>query len=298
MKNIFKGFLFKIRKDVSVRVTMFIGLGFAIVVPTLMFLIDLGISALGGGSGIEHYMGTGQSLLLLSFSPTSNFGLALPINLVTFTVFEFTNGTIRNKIISGYSKGKVYTGLYLTGLVYTLALILAYVGICFGLGCAYGGFDPEGAVLSITSLGLGFLGEGFIWKYLILCILVYTTIASASVFFASLFRHLGPTIPVVIILLVACNTMASIANVAILMTDGETSSELFFRIMKALGEVLKVINPLHSILTYDTVINETTGMQTMNISTNSFITGIINNLVYSGGFFVGGYFLFKKRDIK
>ena len=149
MTNIFSAFFYKIRKDLSVRIILFIGLGFSIFIPLILFLVDVGISKIDGGDTIEHMLCTGQGLLVSSWSPTQNFGIAIPINLITFTVLEFTNGTIRNKIISGYSKTKIYLGLYFTGVLYTLALISSYVLICFGLGCAFGGFKPNGETFPI-----------------------------------------------------------------------------------------------------------------------------------------------------
>ena len=115
MKNIFKAFLFKLKKDLSFRIIGIIGLALAVLLPTILFLIDLGISQLNDDGKITHMLCTGQSLLVSSWSPTQNFGLAIPITLITLTVLEFTNGTIRNKVISGYSKTKIYLGLYFTG---------------------------------------------------------------------------------------------------------------------------------------------------------------------------------------
>ena len=138
MGNIFKAFFFKLKKDISFRIIGIIGLVVAVLLPTILFLIDLGISQLNDDGKIIHMLCTGQSLLVSSWSPTQNFGLAIPITLITLTVLEFTHGTIRNKVISGYSKTKIYLGLYFTGLLYTLAIISLYVLVCFGLGCAYG----------------------------------------------------------------------------------------------------------------------------------------------------------------
>ena len=296
MTNLFKAFFFKVKKDISVRITLFIGLGFAILIPTILFLIDLGISFLDGdGGSIEHMLCTGQSLLISSFSPTQNFGIAIPINLITFTVAEFTSGTIRNKIISGYSKIKAYVGLYLTGLVYTLALISAYVLCTFGLGCAYGGFNPKGQFFSIASMGYGDIGPNFIWQFVIIALFAYVMIASLTIFFATLFRHIGPSIPVVIILLLGFVGLASIAatlNLFATMMDGEDAG-MEVQIMKAAYQFLRVVNPLHALMNYDT--NEAGALI---YKTDTFIISIVNNILWSGAFFGFGLLIFHKRDIK
>ena len=304
MKNIFSAFFYKIRKDLSVRIILFIGLGFSIFIPLILFLVDVGISKIDGGDTIEHMLCTGQGLLVSSWSPTQNFGIAIPINLITFTVLEFTNGTIRNKIISGYSKTKIYLGLYFTGVLYTLALISSYVLICFGLGCAFGGFKPNGETFLISSMTSGNITPEFLWKVVVLALLAYTVIASMTIFFSTLFRNIGPSIPVVIVLIIACSLMASISMVLEMFGGTEEDPTMVSELMKNAGKFLKAINPVHSLLTFDTktttemVNDEIQFTTTIGISWNSFWTEVANNLVYIAAFFTGGLLIFKKRDVK
>ena len=259
---------------------------------------------LDGSGSIQHMLCTGQGLLISSWSPTQNFGLAIPINPITFTVLEFTNGTIRNKIISGYSKTKIYLGLYFTGLLYTLAIISLYVLVCFGLGCAYGGFNPKGELFSLSSLSGGTITPEFLWKVIVLSLLAYTVIATVTIFFSTLFRNIGPTIPVVIILVVICAGMASISQVLSLFGSDSEEAESMAKLLSGIGKFLKAINPVHSILVFDTtttteVVNEELNYTTtIGISWSSFWTQVTNNLIYIAAFFTGGLLLFKKRDIK
>lgn len=304
MGNIFKAFLFKLKKDLSFRIIGIIGLALAVILPTILFLIDLGISQIGGEGKITHMLCTGQSLLVSSWSPTQNFGLAIPITLITLTVLEFTNGTIRNKVISGYSKTKIYLGLYFTGLLYTLAFISLYVLVCFGLGCAFGGFNPKGELFSISSLAGGSITPDFLWKVIVLALLAYTVIATVTIFFSTLFRNIGPSIPVVIILIVLCAGMASISQVLALFGSDSENADSMAKLLSGIGKFLQAINPVHSVVVFDTnstteVINEELNYTTtIGISWSSFWTEVINNLIYIGAFFTGGLLLFRKRDIK
>ena len=131
MKELFLSYLYKLRHDITFRITLIIGGGMAI----LMTLIYLGLGALLGS---EKPLISGEMMLLSSLSPTQNFGLAVPINLITFTVLEFNQGSIRNKIIAGHSKAKIYTSLFLNGLIFTIALVGAYVLLSWGLGSIFG----------------------------------------------------------------------------------------------------------------------------------------------------------------
>ena len=304
MRNIFNAFLFKLKKDLSFRIIGIIGLALAVILPVILFLIDLGISQLNDDSKITHMLCTGQSLLVSSWSPTQNFGLAIPITLITITVLEFTNGTIRNKVISGYSKTKIYLGLYFTGLLYTLALISLYVLVCFGLGCAFGGFDPHGELFSLSSLGGGNITPDFIWKVIVLSLLAYVVIATMTIFFSTLFRNIGPSIPVVIILIIACSALASITQVLSLFGSEADEADSMAKLLSGIGKVIKAVNPVHSILVFDSttttefVNEELNYTTTIGISWSSFWTQIANNLVYIAAFFTGGLLIFKKRDIK
>ncbi len=266
MFNLFKAFLFKIRKDLTFRITMFIGLGLAVI----MSLIYLGIDNLSGSKELC----TGQNMLISSLSPAQNFGIAIPVNLISFTVLEFTQGTIRNKIIAGNSKLKIYVSLFFSGLVFTLVILFAYAGISFGLGSLFGGFDPNGMVLPGLLPGLS--SPEYILKTILLTVIVYTTITSITIFFATTFRSIGPCIPVVIIfIMIAYFSSFIITNVN---PDAE--------------QIIRYINPLHALVA---ISNEGGAL---SYPDDRFITGIIVNVVYIAIFFTGGLVLFRTRDVK
>ena len=102
MRNLFKAFLFRLRKDITFKVTLFIGIGLAVLFTLIYLAIDLAAKALAEGD-YQFMFCTGQNLFIGSLSPAQNYGLAIPVNLISFTVLEFTQGSIRNKIIAGIS---------------------------------------------------------------------------------------------------------------------------------------------------------------------------------------------------
>ena len=161
MFNIIRASLFKLFKDWTFRITMMVGIGLA----GLLIAINAGIGQLNG-----------QSMLLAGVSPSQNFGLTVPINLVVFTVSEFTYGTIRNKIIAGHSKAKIYTGLFLTGLVFTFTLMIVYLGIYF--------------------------------------LASYVFVTALSVFFGALMRNIGGSISIAVVTLVILGMIPLIVTLA------------------------------------------------------------------------------------
>ena len=200
MGRLLKSFFFKLSRDLTFRIVLIIGAGLALFMTGLYLLIDLGIEGLAGDS-IKFL--TGPNMLLTSFNPTSNFGLAIPICLITFICLEFSQGAIRNKIIAGHSKFQIYTSLVLSGLVLAFALLIVYCGLCTLIGTIFGGFDLKDPILLITmSIAGAYAEPSYIVQMVLTAVVVYICIVSYTVFFAALFRSVGPCIPVVIIVLI------------------------------------------------------------------------------------------------
>ena len=280
MGKLFKAFFFKLSKDLTFRITLIIGLALAVVLSLIYFGIDVLAS---GEDGIQHNMCTGQSMFFNSISPAQNFGIAIPVNLITFTVLEFTQGTIRNKIITGNSKTKIYFTLFFTGLIFTLSLLFAYVGLCVGLGSIFGGFDINGTIVGSTSLG-GHIDATYFVRMLVITLLVYLSITAFTIFFATLFRNIGPCIPVVIVMIMMLYFSGMIAS---LMKDTE-GTEVFVNIMK-------YVNPMYA-LNDASILDSMKG--TLAMADDTFIASIVNNSIYTIIFLLGGWLVFRKRDVK
>ena len=137
-----------------------------------------------------------------------------------------------------------------------------------------------------------------------LSLLAYVVIATMTIFFSTLFRNIGPSIPVVIILIIMCSGIASISQVLSMFGSEGEEADSMAKLLSGLAKVLKVINPIHSILVFDSttttefVNEELNYTTTIGISWSSFWTQIGNNLVYIAAFFTGGLLIFQKRDIK
>lgn len=280
MKQLFLSYLYKLRHDIAFKITLIIGGGLAL----FLTLIYFGLSFL-----LEAILIDGPSMLISSLSPVQNFGLAVPINLITFTVLEFNQGSIRNKIIAGHSKAKIYTMLFINGLVFTFALMILYCLLNFGLGSLVGellkSMKPEFEVISAS------YADFYLLKMIILAIVSYISIVSFTIFFATLFRNIGPTIPVIIIGLLICYLAGTIVSIA---SDNETVVWL-----------IRILDPLYGIGASESIEAGTIitpyGPQAISkptILTETFVCSIASNLVYASIFYVLGVVIFSKRDVK
>lgn len=272
MLKIIKSSLFKLSKDWTFRITLIIGAALALFLNLLYLGIDL---AMPDASGMK--VATGQNGLISALSPTQNFGLTVPINLIIFTIGEFSCGTIRNKIIAGNKKVNIYLGLLITGLIFSLSLMLVFVLLSFGVGSIMGGFDPTG----MTTYGM--LGEGFLWKYIVQAIFVYIFIVSIAIFFSTLTRNIGATMPIVIILIMFTFFWALIAKTIAMLDETSTVTNDFSM----------WFNPLYVFGSF-TVNNG----NVIEMNDQTFIASIVTPTYWSALFIFFGTLIFSKRDVK
>lgn len=289
MGRLIKAFLFKMTRDIAFRVVLIIGVGLAVLMTGLFFLMDLAMGSLSEEAELGMKFLSGPNMLLSAFNPVDNFGLAIPISLITFVCLEFTQGAIRNKIIAGHSKFRIYGSLYLSGLIMTFTLMITYASTITLLGTAFGGFNLDEPVMSMTSISNLFGGSKvdgyYIFQYLLVATAVYASITAFTIFFAALFRSVGPCIPIVIIVLMVLSLGGTLVS-----SFGALFENDF------LLHAVKIVDPLFAIsgggaeLMVDT--------QVIHIEMETFVASLTNNAVYAAIFFLGGAFIFANSDVK
>ena len=285
MLRLFKAFLFRLRRDLTFRITLFIGIGMAV----LMTLLYLGLQLLLSTDGMQVKMLTGSSMLISSLSPAQNFGIAVPINLISFTIVEFTHGTIRNKVIAGNSKGKIYASLFLSGLIFSIALMTVYASLCTLLGTIFGGFDPDDGVGVTASMSMGSHYSGqFIFRMILVAVVCYVSISSFAVFIATLIRQIGGAIPIVLIGVLAVYLLGTIVS----------AMAAFDNSLDVLVRIVRWADPLYALSEQETIMDEATGKAMTYMRDDTFIAALVNNAAYACAFFAAGFFIFRKRDIK
>lgn len=276
MHNLIKASLFKLFRDRTFIVTAIIGV--------IIAFFMIGASALSKilSNGVDFI--TGESSFLTTLTPGNSFGLTIPINLVVFTVGEFTYGTVRNKIIAGISKTKIYFGLYITGLVFTFILALGYSLITIGLTSLISGFNPY-------NIG----GAKFIIFYIANIVLTYTFVTAVSVFFASLIRNIGGSITISVISMVFLSFLPFII-LMIEISNGIYSIEhwsIWLNPLYVIGVFGNNVSTLFS------SIDNSLGVSSVFDISNTFIAaGIVTPTYWAIIFLVLGLFVFKRSDVK
>lgn len=267
MFNILKASLYKLFRDRTFHVTAIIG----VVLAGFMALI-----------GVLTKSISGESTFLSSFSLGTGFGLTVPINLIVFTVGEFTYGTVRNKIIAGFSKGKIYAGLFLTGLVFTFILVTVYVGVSLAIATAVGGFDG-------TKIG----GASFILTYIAFAIITYVFTTAFAVFIAASIRTIGGSISIVVIGLVVLSLMPLFVFIA----------DLQNMVLVGLEHWSSWVNPIQMIGFYSNdvtkIIAQIADPSTFyKLSPTVISAGLVTPLYWAIIFYALGRVIFQYSDVK
>lgn len=143
MMNLIKSELFKIRKE---RNLFFIILGIISVLSLSIFGFSSKVTVIGirnilntnsinlaSGSNILIEILKSGDILILMF---------LPIIISVF-MMDFTTGTVKNNIISGYSRSKIYISKLIVCSIICIALVLIYSTVAFVLITLKNGYDGK-----------------------------------------------------------------------------------------------------------------------------------------------------------
>ena len=263
MWNIIKASLYKLIKDRPFKVTMIVGAVLAVAFSLLYaFMIP--------------DLGSGYFMLLSSSSPTSNFGIAVPINLVTFIIGEFNYGTIRNKIIAGNKRVNIYIALLVMGIIFSVSLMAIYIGLGTLLTTLLCGFNPQGTTVGTDSV---------LWT-IFYTLVIYITLSALSVFTASAIRHIGGAITVTILIIVGGLVASIIVLTNMITTSGSIS----------IPDYIYIINPIF----ITSVTQQLFGMGTAFISNlnKAMMLSILSNVIYCSIFVSLGIVIFNYRDVK
>lgn len=134
MRDLLKADFRRVRKDKLLLVVGILAAAFAIMTPGLYALL---FSFIGWEEGTflfpnnayakNHFFG--------AFSVGNDFGLVCPILMAIVLFKDFSQGTIRNKIISGKSRVQIFLSLFITCAVVMIGIILlhAILTLCFSL---------------------------------------------------------------------------------------------------------------------------------------------------------------------
>lgn len=178
MRNLYVADLKRILKDKLFMVTCILAGVFAVINPllnkVLFEALDMG-DLLGG-------MMNAKSMLFTAFLPGDNLGLVMPILVSIIVCKDFSQGTVRNKIISGKSRAAIFLSHLFSAATVMCALMLLHALLTLGVSLCFFSYQEA----AFTAADFGYLMASLAFE-----MLVYFAIAAIVTFIATLAKNMG-----------------------------------------------------------------------------------------------------------
>lgn len=248
----------------------YILLGICVGLPIFMIALYLLINGMLNSDPVEEGMGamsislfTGRTVIFGNFSLTNNVGLVIPIFAAIFTIADIRNGTIRNKVIIGESRAKIYLSHFTVSVVMcvvaslvSFAVLSAGSAIFFEYGVP---FDKAEAANFVKCLVIG--------------ILLFVYVASLTTFLSLVTKSMPLSVTFTILIAVGLGLIGSISS----FIENEKLVKLFYIIP-----------------TYASTVVAQGGV----IDNELFLFGLFSFLFFIAANTAVGIVLFKKKDLK
>ena len=213
-----------------------------------------------------------KSMFFGSFSLGNNFGLMLPIFVAIILCKDFSNGTIRNKVICGKSRASIYFSMLITCTILICFFILAHALLTLLISLLM--FDYQPTPFTINDFGYLMASIG-------LEMIIYIFICALLTFFIVTMKNAGLAIVMYFVVSFVLMLVGSITQTTIILADpAETTYK-----------VLEFFNTANAFVT--TIIGNGTGYKLKDV-----LYVILPNLVTAIGLIIWGLLAFKKKDLK
>lgn len=274
MRNLIKADLKRVWKDKLFIVLLILAGVFAVITPVLYKVIFATSSPeeLQELSTLIGPLNSAKTQFFTSFSPSNNFGMILPILLAIILCKDFSHGTIRNKVICGKSRTKIYFSLFLTCAIYMFALILLQALLTLAISLLF--FEYQAAGFSASDFG-------YLMASIALEFVVYLFISALLIFMIVSTKNAGIAIVFFFAVNFLFQIIGAVTSVAILFTDPTTASY----------ETLQFFNNAN-------MFTSTLIGGGMSYTGTDLLTILLPNIILAAGLTFFGLMIFRKKDLK
>ena len=276
MKKLLRADLFRMFKSKMTLVLLIL----CAALPLLSALLMAGLRALAGLAGetlTEIGILSANTQIGGAYSLSTNVGLAIPVLAGTLVCTDFTNGTLRNKVVAGHERWKIYFSHLVVSMIFSVGFVTIYVLFTTGFSLL---FLPYKSGFSSNDLR-----EFLFWAVTGTMGFVY--ISTVSTFFAMTTRSMAPTILFTILTVFALTILTSSVSV----TDYGKVRHLVYFIPTFSGRFFTLSNSIEILI----------GQFLNGVSDSReliFAEGILSFLTFGVANTALGVILFCKRDLK
>ncbi|MBR4868217.1 MAG: ABC transporter permease [Clostridia bacterium] len=261
----------RIIKDKLFWITAIIGGVFALITPLLYAALFHWIDQESMGKMLIGIAVDAKSQFFTAFHFGDNFGLVAPVLLAIVLCKDFSYGTVRNKIIGGYSRTKIYLSMLITCYVSLFTLMLCHALLTLGCSLLFfpyqeGGFDASALIYLLGSVGLQAL--------------CYLFVSALVCWLCIAMKNVGLTIVVYIAITFLLTLIVSAIQLAVAAVPNQT-----------LADVLMVINQINPFYQVGVI------GQGETYTLEQLLYGVLSPVVAFGLFLACGAHAFKKKDI-
>lgn len=274
MISLLKADLKRMFKDKLFLISCIIAVVFSIITPILYKALLLLFEA--EEDLLLTSMFSAKGLLASMFSPTNNLGLIIPVFLGIIINKDFSYGTVRNKIIKGKSRTKVYLSTLISSVIVMLVIMLAHCIITMLFG----------------SLLLGYSNDTTIWKdlpYVItsiaLGLLCYLFIACLLVFFGTCMKNFGSALVMYFVVVFILTLVGSLTPFASSFFEVENN-----KVLKDLFDFISNINIFYYPSNVIGIIEK--------YKVSNILYLLFSTIIFGGGLSLLGITMFNKKDLK
>lgn len=178
MRNLYVTDLKRILKDKLFLVTCILAGVFALINPVLNKVL---FEVLDMGDMLGTVVNA-KSMLFTAYVPSDNLGFIMPILIAIVVCKDFSQGTVRNKIISGKSRSVIFISHLLSAATVTCSVMLLHGLLTLGVSLCF--FSYQDTAFTLADFG-------YLMASLLFEMIVYFAISAVVTFVATLAKNIG-----------------------------------------------------------------------------------------------------------
>lgn len=269
----------RVLKDKLVLVVCIIAGVFAIITPFLYLVIFAGV----GMEDMEDMallgLGVnGKAQFFDFFSLGNNLGLIAPVLLAIAICKDFSQGTVRNKIISGKSRTSVFFSMLTVCFTVMFAIMLLGALLTLGISLIFFPFQNTDFVASDV---------GYFLLSILFEAILYAFVAAFLCFLCASMKNVGLVIVGYIAFVMAMTFVTSLLQIGEMMIDAKV-----FDTPEAVRKVIGFLQDVN-VFNFASVIGKG-----VTYSTGEILCCILSPLIGAVGFTAWGVAAFNRRDLK
>ena len=271
MINLLRADFFRVIRTKLVYISLIVAVALPLFINGVTYLTYAATASMVPPEEATAITGLGDSMFNQTFSPLMSFSFVFAVFPVIVIMMDFGNGTIRNKVIHGYSRHQIFAAHFIVSLLYALLLTALFVGtnvLCSTCMLGISKIPAEMISTYVAYFLIGFLG-----------VLLIASIGSGL---ALSLTNAG-AIVLTIFAVLFFNYAGTILDL-ILRWQGVEKTEYALSFLPSY-----LTEQLSQFMTYQTV---------PSFEPILYIEAVAGVLIISAGFYALGTFVFSKRDFK